>query len=135
MKIEQILATNAFFLKYLPGVDRICKNCYKLSLPRSGPDVRWYAAENSHCEVRLSDPKKFGYPAQQRLYLTHNYRKQMTLHVRCNGIMTCSPSFYDKVTQPDTHIAWEVNEFENIVNRTPAQNTQNFQVCQCKKVL
>lgn len=136
MTSEQIKAVNAFFLKYLPDVEGICRFCFKLSLPRSGPGVRWFAPNNTLCEVRLSEPKPNGYPCQQRLYLTHNYQINLArIHVKWNGIVTESPTLTKVLQQSDTHIPWEFYDYADIVNRLPSYNNYQFVVCQCKKTI
>lgn len=135
MAVEQLRATNAFFLKYLPDVEGICPTCFSLSLPRSGAGSRWFSVINQECEVRLSEPKPSGYTKQQVLYLTHNYEgSSKALHVKWNGITADSPVFDLQLKQPDTHLPWETYDYETLVNRLPTVNGYKYTVCQCKKV-
>ena len=136
--IEQLRVAHAFFKKYLPVVEGICNNCFKLSFPLGGAGARWVSSESNPCEIRLSEPKPDGWPSQQKLYVTHNYKDgDKVLHVKWNGIYTDKPEFTSKLRQADTHIPWMVYEYEKLVNRLPIVNEiqTKFAVCQCKKIV
>lgn len=131
MKIEQIRAINAFFGKYIPDIDGICNNCFKLCLPESGPGIRWRSTSLSECEIRLSEPKKYGRIGQQKLYITHLYvLNTKRLVVKWDGLRTSMPSLDSNVGQELTHLCWKTYDYEYITN-----SLSNFQVpiCQCLK--
>lgn len=41
MTVGQVAAFNLFFDKYVPGLEGICTNCFRVSLPNSGAGERW----------------------------------------------------------------------------------------------
>lgn len=132
MSMDQIRATNAFFFKYLPDVDGLCTRCFKLSLPRTGAGVRWFAPSNNFCEVRLSEPKIFEHEGQRRLYLTHNYTyNEQVLHVKWKGIFNDTPTLTTTLKQQETHIPWELYDYEHLVASLPEHQGHKFLVCQC----
>lgn len=137
LTVEQLRAAHAFFLKYIPQVEGICKNCFCLSLPQSGAGARWISQPLNSCEIRLSAPKPDGYPCQQVLYLTQNYKvNRQILHLSWSGIYTDSPALDKILKQANTHIPWNIYDYESLVNRLPTINSiqTTLQTCLCKKI-
>ena len=128
MKIEQVRAINAFFGNYIPDVDGICANCFKLSLPRRGPGIRWFSLSLSQCEIRLSEPKLHGQIGQRKIYITHQYALSKKLHIKWDGTVNL-PTLDPKSAQEYTHLCWKTYDYEYITNCLSKQ----VPICQCPK--
>ena len=132
---KQLRIINAFFQRYLPGLEGICEKCFKLNLPTSGFGERWSSPETNNCEIRLSEPKPQGRPHQQILYVSHKYEiDEKVLHVKWDGIVSDDPpELVTNHKQPQTHIPWKFYEYQEVVPLLPQE--QDIEVCQCNTQL
>lgn len=65
---------HAFFDIYVPYVDGVCSNCFKISLPDNGFGIKYDSVVNdayNKLEIRVSPPKPDGDRQQRYLYVTN----------------------------------------------------------------
>ncbi len=124
----QVAALNIFFGKFVPGVEGICTKCYYVTLPRSGSGESWRNRENPDFEVRLSAAKPNGREGQRYKYVSHTEVDQSgnESYATWNPI-TLQAGFDPDMVQRNTHIPWEVYDFEKFSFRMPR--------CRCDRKL
>lgn len=128
MKKEQVYALNAFYQKYIPDIEGICSICFKLSLPKSGPGIRWFSEDLNQCELRITEPKVFGQEGQKKVYLTHRYKfDENELWVKWDGISI--PLLDQEKKQLYTHLCWETYDYDTITKKL----TDKVPICKCQK--
>ena len=143
MDIEQVRTINAFFGEYLPSIEGICSRCFLLSLPDRGLGARWFSQDLQRCEVRLSIPKPDGWPSQQILYVTQQYKPvKKEVYVKYEGIIheenenwtdtSSNPEFTRNNRQSSVHIPWEKYCYTQTVLDLPLLKGTQLQVCQCQ---
>lgn len=93
MHLTELQIIHLFFNLYMPGIQGICQQCFKLSLPLNGFGARWHCKNKSQDgiridDIRLSVPKiNSSYDAHKVLYVTHSVESpQNTLHVAFEGV-------------------------------------------------
>jgi len=141
MTVEQSGAIHALLKTYMPGVEGLCRKCYKLFLPRSGLGESW---QLKNSEIRLSAPKVDGRPGQRILYVTHQIKpdEKEVISLKYEGIVR-EPEvkwldgrqplqLTNKEDQLDTHIPWEIYDSAQIISELSKIQGLDFPICQCQ---
>lgn len=127
MTMGQIQTINLFFNKFVPGLECICPTCFKVSLPRSGAGERWTHRSNEDYEIRLSARKPEGQEGQQVEYVSHrefDQNKKKLIYATWNKNQKMQ-GFSDEMAQKDTHIPWEIYDFNKFTFGMPLCNCKN----------
>lgn len=123
MTIGQVQAINLFFDKYVPELEGICTTCFRVSLPKSGAGERWTHRSNERYEIRLSAAKLNGREGQQVEYVSHTEvnHEQKLIFAAWNKKQKAA-NFSDEMAQKNTHIPWDVYDFNKFKIGMPLCN-------------
>lgn len=127
MKPGQVQALNLFFGKYVPGIEGVCTTCYKVTLPMSGAGEKWTNRKDERYEVRLSAAKpQSSHPGQQIEYVSHTELDGRNEEIFATWNKKKGVAGFDKkMDQEDTHIPWDVYDFNKFSVGMP--------LCRCRK--
>lgn len=122
----QVQAINVFFGKFVPGIEGVCSTCYKVSLPDSGSGEKWTYRRKNKYEIRLSAAKPNGKAGQKVEYVSHTELDSEGNLIFATWDKEKSEKGFDYfMRQKNTHIPWEVYDFDKFSLRMP--------LCTCRK--